>query len=623
MSERIFIEAVAPVVDNGIYPAKFIVGDVVHITADILCHNHDLLQARVRWRNGSSPSIQWNTVGMKSDGNDAREAQIQLERCMVVFFCIDAWIDTCASTTTELNSAANYSQLHYTAHTKAIPNGAPGTDKVEYIFICPDIACSATINEQHRWLPTGDICTSAEFQIVVDRPLACYSTWYTMFPRSQGSVLGQASTLREAAERLPSLRAMGFDVLYLTPIHPIGYTYRKGRNNSLIAGLGEPGCPWAIGNASGGHMDVDPGLGTISDFDQFVMRAAQEKMEVALDFAIQCSPDHPWIKQHPEWFKKNSDGTIKCAENPPKVYEDIYPLDFENPDKQALWNALLDILLFWIGHKVTIFRVDNPHTKPFAFWRWLITEVKRKHPQVIFLSEAFTTPKAMLLLCKLGFTQTYTYFTWLNDAHQLQKYVEENTTPNISLYFRPNYFPSTPDILPSILQTGGRAAFCIRLILAATLSSNYGIYSGFELCENNGLPGREEYLNSEKYEIHVRDWKKSDDNIIDLITDVNNIRAANIALQRTNNIRFCASNNHHILSYGKRHNNNVILVIVNLDPYNPHHASISVPLDIVNKQEYNVIDLLNGARYTWGATNYVRLDPQQDQVAHIFRVFMN
>jgi starch synthase (maltosyl-transferring) len=368
-------------------------------------------------------------------------------------------------------------------------------------------------------------------------------------------------------------------------------------------------------------MAVDPGLGILSDFDAFVATAAEEGMEVALDFAVQCSPDHPWVRERPDWFKHCPDGSIKCAENPPKKYQDVYPLDFDTHDQESLWRALLEVLTFWISHKVKIFRVDNPHTKPFAFWKWVIAEVQREWPEVIFLSESFTSPNVAKLLAKLGFTQSYTYFTWLNHAKELQDYMQELCYSGMQEYFRPNFFTNTHDILPEILQTGGRPAFKMRLVLAATLSPSYGIYSGFELCESAAVPGCEEYLNSEKYEIRVRNWNQPG-NISDLVTKVNRIRTENLALQRLDNIHFFASENDCLLIYGKRHNDNILLIVVNLDPHNMHHGTVNIPADFVGilpGSRYEVFDLLSDAVYDWGECNYVRLDPQV-QVAHILKV---
>ncbi|HXF96074.1 MAG TPA: alpha-amylase family glycosyl hydrolase, partial [Gemmatimonadales bacterium] len=473
-------------------------------------------------------------------------------------------------------------------------------------------------------LPPTDLTRHpVTFPITVDRERAAFAAWYEMFPRSQATESGRHGTFADAERRLPRLAELGFDVIYLPPIHPIGRTNRKGRNNALVAGPGDPGSPWAIGSAEGGHTAVEPQLGTLEDFERFVARARELGMEVALDYALQCSPDHPWVREHPGWFFTRPDGTIRYAENPPKKYEDIYPLNFWCDDYPRLWEACRDILLFWIARGVRTFRVDNPHTKPFAFWEWVIGEVKAVHPDVVFLSEAFTRPARMKGLAKLGFTQSYTYFTWRNTAWELREYLTELTRTEMAEYFRPNLFPNTPDILHEYLQTGGRPAFRIRLVLAATLSPLYGIYSGFELCENTPLrPGSEEYLNSEKYEIRVRDWE-APGNLNDDIALLNRIRRENPALQRLSNLTFHHSENDRTLFYHKHAPGNDLLIVVTLDPHEPQETAVHLPLGALGVAEdapFEVEDLLTGARYTWrGARNYVRLDPAT-AVAHVLRL---
>jgi starch synthase (maltosyl-transferring) len=416
---------------------------------------------------------------------------------------------------------------------------------------------------------------------------------------------------------------MGFDVIYLAPIHPIGVTNRKGRNNALVAAPGDPGSPWAIGGAAGGHTAVEPALGTLADFDHFQAAARGLGMELALDFAAQASPDHPWVREHPEWFRRRPDGTIKYAENPPKKYEDIYPLNFWCEDHEALWEACRDILEFWVARGVKTFRVDNPHTKPFAFWEWLIGVVKAAHPEVVFLAEAFTRPDRMRGLAKLGFTQSYTYFTWRNTAADLRAYFTELTRTDMVEYFRPNLFANTPDILHVYLQDGGRPAFRVRLVLAATLSPLYGIYSGFELCENTPLrPGSEEYLHSEKYEIRVRDWDAPGNLNADIVL-LNRLRRENPALRRFANLTFHPTEDDAVLLYHKHAPGNDLLIVVNVDPHRARETMVHVPADALGMPDgvpFAVEDLLTGARYTWrGGRNYVRLDPA-DQVAHLLRV---
>jgi starch synthase (maltosyl-transferring) len=460
--------------------------------------------------------------------------------------------------------------------------------------------------------------------IRVDRPGAAFAAWYEFFPRSAEGKERSGSTFRECLGRVDDAKAMGFDVIYFPPIHPIGITARKGANNSLTCQPGEPGVPYAIGGPSGGHCAVEPELGTLEDFDWLLGEIKARGMEVALDFALNCSPDHPYVKDHPEWFFHRPDGTIKYAENPPKKYEDVYPLDYHNPEWNALWNELRDVLLFWAERGVRIFRVDNPHTKPVAFWEFAIAEVQAKFPDVIFLSEAFTRPKMMQVLAKVGFTQSYTYFTWRNTPAELREYFTELTQTPMREYFRPNLFPNTPDILPVYLQEGGRPAFMIRAVLAATLSGVYGIYSGFELCENAALPGREEYLDSEKYQYKQRDWNSSG-NIKPLITRLNAIRFENTALQQTNNLGFFPSENTSILCYRKWNADlsNQILVIITTDFRSAQAGWIDVPtgdLGLLPDSPYQIEDLLTGEVFTWnGARNFISLDPSQ-RVAHILRL---
>ncbi|HQB45590.1 MAG TPA: DUF3416 domain-containing protein, partial [Polyangiaceae bacterium] len=459
-------------------------------------------------------------------------------------------------------------------------------------------------------------------EIVVDPVHARFSAWYEIFPRSQGTDPTRGATFREAALRIPEIRAMGFDVLYMPPIHPIGKTNRKGKNNARVGLPTDPGSPYAIGSEAGGHMAVEPSLGTLADFDAFVKTCENHGLRVALDFAIQCSPDHPYLKEHPEWFAKRPDGTIKYAENPPKKYEDIHHLHFETEAWHSLWEEMAKILRFWIGHGVRIFRVDNPHTKPLPFWKWLIDTIQREHPDVVFLAEAFTRPKMMRALAKVGFTQSYTYFTWRNEKQEIIDYLVELTQSEMKEYYRGNFFANTPDILPFFLQKGGRPAFCIRAVLAATLSSCYGIYNGFELCENRAIPGREEYLDSEKYEYKVWDWDRPG-HIKPLITKLNQARHQHPALQEYDNLRFHAADSNDILVYSKAtpKRDNVILAVVNLNPFEVRESLVHVnpwELGKGDNEPYGVRDLLSGQRWTWqGWTNYVRLDPRH-QPAHLF-----
>jgi starch synthase (maltosyl-transferring) len=461
-------------------------------------------------------------------------------------------------------------------------------------------------------------------RVVVDRPAALIGAWYEFFPRSAEGRGDRGSTFRDCLSRVDDAKAMGFDVIYFPPIHPIGHTNRKGRNNSITFVPGDPGVPWAIGSEAGGHKAVEPALGTLEDFDWLQKEVRKRGMEIALDFAINCSPDHPYVKEHPDWFYKRPDGTIKYAENPPKKYEDIYPLNFRCENWRDLWAEMKSIVLFWAERGVRIFRVDNPHTKPVAFWEYLIKGVREKYPDTIFLSEAFTKPKMMKALAKAGFNQSYTYFTWRNSKRELIEYFMELTQTEMSEYFRPNLWSNTPDILPFVFQEGGRPAFMIRVALAATLSPLYGIYSGYELCENEALPGREEYLDSEKYQYKERDWN-APGNIKDWIARLNKIRKENRALQLYTNLRFHDAENDAILFYSKMTpaRDNIILVVVNLDPQRKQNSFVYVPIENFGQMEsdvYQVQDLLSGATYTWrGRRNYVQLDPDI-QPAHIFLV---
>ena len=462
--------------------------------------------------------------------------------------------------------------------------------------------------------------------VVVDGEKACFSTWYEVFPRSCSPEAGRHGTFRDCEAWLPYIASMGFDVVYLPPVHPIGRAFRKGKNNSVVAEPGDVGSPWAIGSEEGGHSSVHPQLGTLGDFRHFVSQAKEHGLEVALDIAFQCTPDHPYVKQHPEWFRKRPDGTIQYAENPPKTYQDIYPLDFESQHWRALWDELKNIFQFWIDHGVRIFRVDNPHTKPFAAWEWVIGEIKKEHNDVLFLAEAFTRPHVMYRLAKLGFSQSYTYFTWRNTKQELTEYFTELTRTEVREYFRPNLWPNTPDILSEFLQVGGRPAFMIRLILAATFGASYGIYGpAFELCENTPVQaGSEEYLNSEKYELKHRDLHSAW-SLKDLISRINRIRRESAALQSNRNLRFHDTDNPMLICYSKATDDlsSVIVVIVNLDSF--HRQTGWVHLDLAalglgSDQAFQVHDLLGDGHYLWqGPRNYVELTPES-LPAHILRV---
>ncbi|MBN2441302.1 MAG: DUF3416 domain-containing protein [Spirochaetales bacterium] len=461
-------------------------------------------------------------------------------------------------------------------------------------------------------------------KVFVNRKQAEYGSWYEMWHRSQGKIEGKSATFDDMISRLPEIRDMGFDIIYLPPIHPVGITNRKGPNNSLICPPGNPGSSFAIGNKHGGHMAVNPEFGTLEDFRRFITECTKNNMEIALDLALQTSPDHPWVKEHPEWFYHRPDGTIKYAENPPKKYEDIYPLNFNTGDKEGLWMEIRKIVRFWMEQGVRIFRVDNPHTKPVYFWQWLIDDIHKTDPDIIFLSEAFTKPKMMKILAKAGFTQSYTYFTWRNFKQELEEYFTELTQDSVSEFMIGNLFTNTPDILPVVLQNAPRSAFKMRAILGATLSSTWGIYNGFELCEGTPKPGTEEYLNSEKYQYKVWDWDRPG-NIKDYIARLNKIRKENPALQHYKNLKFYKTENDNIIFYGKMTENkqNIIFAAVNLNPYKKQESFVYVPVEdllIQPDESYQVIDLITGQKFYWkGSKNFISLDPDKEP-AHLLRV---
>ncbi|MBI4677542.1 MAG: alpha-1,4-glucan--maltose-1-phosphate maltosyltransferase [Elusimicrobia bacterium] len=641
-ASSIVIEAVSPSVDAGRYPAKRTAGRPCEVEATAFRDGHSVLRAVALSRAPGKTAWRETPMELVNPGLDLWRGAFPLDEPGRHLYAVEAWTDRYASWLADLKKRVEGGQpdvrseaLEGISILREALSRARGADKtVEAAVRALDAARSpaealaaASVGgapEVMRGLDSRtDAARTPKFEVVADRPLARFGAWYEFFPRSQTSDPRRSGTFRDAEARLPDIARMGFDVVYLPPIHPVGRTARKGRNNSLECGPDDPGSPWAIGNEHGGHTAVEPSLGALEDFDRFVSAARKLSLEVALDFAVQCSPDHPWVKEHPEWFLHRPDGTIKYAENPPKKYQDIYPLDFSTAAREGLWREMLQVMRFWIGHGVKIFRVDNPHTKPLAFWRWLITEVQSRDPEVVFLAEAFTRPPVMHALAKAGFTQSYTYFTWRNTKRELTEYLQELADGPGRDYFRPNFFANTPDILSPILQTGGPPAFRMRLILAATLSPSYGVYSGFELCENAALPGREEYLDSEKYQIKPRDWDKPG-NIKGLVAAVNRIRRENPALQELSNVRFLPADNENILFFSKSapDRSNVLLVAVNLDPLRPQACTVTVPPDALGRpgwREFRVKDLLDGQVYRWGERNYVRLDPAV-RPAHILRV---
>jgi starch synthase (maltosyl-transferring) len=637
------IENLRPLLDGGRYPVKRVVGEDLAVEADVFKDGHDVVAAALKWR--TLGETHWQETPMHYLDNDRWRGVCTLYENAIYEYTVEAWTDTFLGwreefekkfeagvptlTTERLEGALLLEAAAERAYDYNDANRLHELSKKIQISDAAEVNAIAHSGELEVLMATypdraGATQYSPAPRVIVDRTIARTAAWYEFFPRSAEGRGDRGSTLRASLPRIDDAKAMGFDVIYFPPIHPIGLTNRKGRNNSTTASPQDPGVPYAIGSDAGGHKDVDPALGTIDDFDWLQNEVRRRGMEIALDFAINCSPDHPYVREHPEWFYKRPDSSIKYAENPPKKYEDIYPLNFRCEDWPALWAEMKSIILFWAEHGVRIFRVDNPHTKPLPFWEYLINGVRARYPDVIFLSEAFTRPKMMKALAKAGFNQSYTYFTWRNSKQELTEYFTELTQTDMREYFRGNLFTNTPDILPFVLQDGGRPAFMIRVALAATLSSLYGIYSGFELCENQALPGREEYLDSEKYQFKERDWD-APGNIKDWIARLNKIRMENRALQFYDNLQFHHADNDAILFYAKMtaSRDNIILVVVNLDPHRKQSSYVDVPIDQFGPMEadiYQVHDLISGTRYTWrGRRNYVELDPEI-QPAHVFRV---
>jgi starch synthase (maltosyl-transferring) len=654
---RVAIEGVKPEIDDGRFPIKRTVGETVEVEADIFADGHDELTAVLLSRREGDPA--WNEVPMEHLGNDRWRGEFTVRQTGRCLYTMRAWVDrfgtwrkdlakkieagqdvsqdmlvgaALVERTARRASGASASSLRAWARrlraasrasAHPVPDSLAAEEPADQVdALAPELA------ELVRAWPDRRQAAGygRELSVVVDRERARFGAWYEMFPRSASPEPGTHGTFKDVEARLPYVAEMGFDVLYLPPVHPIGRSFRKGKNNSVVAGPDDPGSPWAIGGEEGGHTSIHPHLGTIEDFDRLVSRAGDYGIEVAMDLAYQCSANHPYLREHPEWFRRRPDGTIQYAENPPKKYQDIYPLDFETAAWRELWEELKRVVEFWIGHGVRIFRVDNPHTKPFAFWEWLIGGVKARHPDVLFLSEAFTRPMVMYRLAKVGFTQSYTYFAWRNTKQELTDYFLELTRSEAREYFRPNLWPNTPDILTETLQNGGRPAFVVRFVLAATLGASYGIYGpAFELCENRPLEeGREEYLDSEKYEVRHWDIDRKD-SLSGLIGQVNRIRRDNPALQWDRSLQFHPTDNDQLLCYSKRSpdGGNVILVVVNLDPLQEQSGWVHLWLHDLGLEmgaAFVVRDLLNGGRFAWGGSaNFVNLDPAASPV-HIFRV---
>ena len=644
MKGRVHIEHVEPSVGCGRYAAKAAVGEDVIVGADILRDGHDKLAAAVRYRGPDDRA--WSEAPLLLDANDRWYGHFPVDRMGAWRYRVIAWTDHYATwldglqkkhaagqadlgleleqgaQLLERRKAPKAAQQVFGETAALLRSDAPTAQKVDRAG-APDLLALLERHPERR--DTSD--SERELPLWVDRERAKFGAWYELFPRSEGATETRSGTFAEAAKRLPAIAEMGFDVVYLPPIHPIGRTNRKGRTgpHDLTPGPDDPGVPWAIGGPEGGHKSVHPDLGTIEDFDDFVAEAGRHGLEIALDYAIQCSPDHPWVTEHPEWFRHRPDGSIAYAENPPKKYQDIYPIDFDTEDRQGLWNELKSVIEHWIDHGIRIFRVDNPHTKALPFWEWVIADLRRDHPELIFLAEAFTRPKMMQALAKIGFNQSYTYFAWRNTKPELTEYLTELAHGPMADYYRPNFWPNTPDILTEFLQTGGRAAFKLRLVLAATMSPSYGIYSGYELCENQPLhPGSEEYLDSEKYQYRPRDWSRPD-SLAPYITRINRIREEHAALRELRSIWFHHVSNDALLCYSKTsaHRTDPLLVIVNLDPHAPHEGVTWLDmwqLGLEHAGPFEAHDLLSDTTYIWhGPENFVRLDPHVEP-AHVLRL---
>lgn len=640
--QRVVIEGIAPEIDGGRFAAKRAVGETLEVEADVFGDGHDVVAAVLLHRHEEDQ--RWSEAKMTPLGNDRWRASIPLRRMGRHYYCVEGWIDPFETwrrdlakrqkagqdLTVDLQAGALLVALaaeNAKGHARLLLDGIaenlrdpeiPAAARVENA-LSNETALLVAQNTKRRL-----VTRSPELPLWVDREKARFSTWYEFFPRSTAA--GRHGTFRDCEERLDYAARLGFDVIYFPPIHPIGVAHRKGKNNSPTAQPGDVGSPWAIGGKEGGHDSINPALGTIEDFRRLVARARGLGLEIALDLAFQCSPDHPYVHEHPEWFKKRPDGTIQYAENPPKKYQDIYPFDFECDAWESLWKELKRVVEKWVAEGIEIFRVDNPHTKAFPFWEWLIREIQKTNPKVLFLAEAFTRPKVMRRLAKLGFSQSYTYFTWRNTKYELTEYFTELNRSQSREYFRPNAWPNTPDILPELLQTGGRAAFTSRLILAATLAANYGIYGpAYELGEHQPREhGSEEYLDSEKYQL--REWNTSAvHSLAELIGRLNRIRKQHPALQQDHNLTFHRTDNEKLICYSKAapDGSDTILVVVNLDPHHRHSGWLELDLaklGVDERMPYQVHDLLGDARFLWnGSRNFVELAPEI-MPAHVFSV---
>lgn len=635
---RVFIEHVTPQVEGGLYPAKRIEGDLLKVEADVFTDGHDLVRAEVQIRQVGKRKAE--VLVMQALGSDRYTASCRLDAAGAYLFTVRAHIDHPKTwmhafrkrlqdgDTQELNVqraiAASFLESIAVRHKKAAKQAYQWIEALQGEQ-SNEHAASHELEAFFDAYPLADFVTEypTTLQVVAHRKRAGFSAWYSFFPRSAAQETTAHGTFRDCEALLPRIKELGFDVVYFPPIHPIGKAFRKGKNNSLNVQPGEPGCPYATGWADGGHKAILPELGTLKDFQRLIQKTRQAGMELAMDFAIQCSPDHPYVKEQPQWFKWRPDGTVQYAENPPKKYQDVLPLDFECADWKAMWIELKSILEYWIEQGIRIFRVDNPHTKSFLFWQWCLEEIEKKYPDVIFLSEAFTRPRIMENLAKKGYHQSYTYFTWRNNKAELTQYMRELTQGPMSEYFRPNFWPNTHDINPYILQTGHEPQYIIRFVLAATLSSNYGVFGPcFELMEHAAIPGKEEYLDSEKYEVRHWDWNKRN-KLMQVMSLVNKARNEHPALQSTNNYVEVATESEHIMAWAKCSGDSRVIVVVNLDAYHKQQTMIHLPLhtmDLPNDRSFSVVDVITGEAYRWqGSANYVELDPNRLPF-HLFRV---
>lgn len=640
---RVIIENVQPQLDHGRFPIKRVVGEKVVVTADIFADGHDVLTAVVLHEGPGS--TKWKHVPMTLKGNDLWSGQFSVGEVGLYHYTVQAWVDHFRTWFGEFKKRYEAGQaidVHLLVGANYVEAAAARAEKKhrarleEYTRILRDksdadarlqLALSDELAAAVAQYPDTSLASTHEHELslIVEKKNILFSTWYERFPRSCSPTPGKHGTFNDCIALLPEIARMGFDVWYLPPIHPIGKVNRKGKSNSPTSKPGDVGSPWAIGSSEGGHKAIHAELGTLKDFEQLVAEAKNHGIEIAMDIAFQCAPDHPYVNEHPQWFKWLPDGTVQHAENPPKKYEDILPLNFESVQWKELCDELRDVVLFWADKGVRVFRVDNPHTKPFLFWEWLISECRKKYPELIFLSEAFTRPKVMYELAKCGFSQSYTYFTWRNTKPEITEYITHLLNTDVREFFKPNFWPNTPDILPEHLQYGGRPAFAMRLLLAATMSSNYGIYGPpFELCVNDAVPGKEEYADSEKYELRSWDWDRPG-NLKDLIARINAIRREHEALQTTWNLKFYDVDNEYLLFYGKANDDysDIVLVVVNLDPNHTQSGWVTVPikeLGIPANQPYLVHELLSNDKFIWhGERNYVQLDPHISP-AHIFHV---